>query len=126
MASAKRAAGTAVPKVTETQLMMAVRDALLRTGRVLLWRNNTGQLKDQRGRWVSFGLGLGSPDLVGIFKDTGQLIGVEVKTAAGRMSPEQKAWHQAAASAGAIVGCARSVAEAMALLPRAATQGRDA
>ena len=48
--------------MNETQLSLAIREALLNTGRVLLWRNNTGKLQDAGGRWMTFGLGVGSAD----------------------------------------------------------------
>ena len=35
--------------MNETQLSLAIREALLATGRVLLWRNNTGKLQELAG-----------------------------------------------------------------------------
>lgn len=108
-----------VAVVSETALMLAIRDALLATGRVLLWRNNCGRLQDRGGRWVSYGLGLGSPDLVGILRPAGRLVAVEVKVPGKKPEPHQDAWHRAARAAGALVIVAHSVEEALAGLPAA-------
>ena len=99
------------------------------TGPVRLFRNNTGELRDQHGRPVSFGLCKGSADLIGWTTRTittdmvGQQVAVftsiEVKTAAGRLTPEQRQWLAAVETAGGIAGVARSVADAEALLRNA-------
>jgi hypothetical protein len=96
------------------------------TGPVRLFRNNTGTLRDQHGRPVSFGLCKGSADLIGWRSVTitpemvGQQIAVftsiEVKAATGRIRPEQQQWLNAVQAAGGIAGVARSVGEAMDLL----------
>ncbi|HEY6037039.1 MAG TPA: VRR-NUC domain-containing protein [Kofleriaceae bacterium] len=99
--------------MTETQLMLQIRDALLATDKLLLWRNNSGKLADARGRWVTFGLGVGSADLVGILRGSGRFVAWEVKTRAVRVSPEQRAWHYAVTNAGGVVFVARSVEEAL-------------
>ena len=95
-------------------------------GTCRLFRNNTGTLRDQHGRPVSFGLCKGSADLIGWTTRTvtsemvGQQIAVftsiEVKSSSGRVKPEQQQWLQAVAAAGGIAGVARSVGEAMDLL----------
>ena len=99
--------------MSETQLQAAIRDALLATGRVILWRNNTGKLQDRQGRRVQFGLGVGGADLVGMLRGSGRFVAWEIKTPTGRMSPEQKAWHRAVTEAGGAVFVARSVDEAL-------------
>jgi hypothetical protein len=91
-----------------------------------LFRNNTGVLRDQHGRPVSFGLCKGSADLIGWTTRTitadmvGQQVAVftsiEVKTASGRLTPEQRQWLAAVEDAGGIAGVARSVADAEGLL----------
>ena len=90
-----------------------------------LHRNNTGTLRDANGRPVQFGLAKGSSDLIGWTTRTitpdmvGQRIAVftsiEVKTATGRLRPEQRQWLDAVAAAGGIAGVARSVEDAMGL-----------
>jgi len=96
------------------------------TGATRLFRNNTGTLRDQHGRPVSFGLAKGSADLIGWTMRTvtqemvGQQVAVftsiEVKTATGRVKPEQQQWLDAVQAAGGIGGVARSVADALAIL----------
>ena len=96
------------------------------TGDTRLFRNNTGTLRDQNGRPVQFGLCKGSADLIGWKRVTvtPEMVGstvavfasVEVKTATGRLRPEQQQWLDAVQAAGGIAGVARSVADAQALL----------
>ena len=96
------------------------------TGPVRLFRNNTGVLKDQHGRPVSFGLCKGSADLIGWTTRTitADMVGhqvavftsIEVKTPGGRLRPEQRQWLEVVAGAGGIAGVARSVQDAEALL----------
>lgn len=100
--------------VSEAQLMLAIRDSLLATGRVMLWRNNVGQLQDRTGRWVKYGIGVGSPDLVGMLRPDGRFFAVEVKLPGEKPTPEQLAWHRAARASGALVIVAHSVDEALA------------
>jgi hypothetical protein len=93
------------------------------TGATRLFRNNTGTLRDQHGRPVSFGLARGSADLIGYRTITitpdmvGQQVAVftsiEVKTPTGRIRPEQQAWLETIQAAGGIAGVARSVEDAL-------------
>jgi hypothetical protein len=93
------------------------------TGATRLFRNNTGTLRDQHGRPVSFGLCKGSADLIGWTMRTvtqemvGQQVAVftsiEVKTPTGRVKPEQQQWLDAVQKAGGIAGVARSVEDAL-------------
>lgn len=95
-----------------------------------LFRNQIGRYRLARpgcmecqryGRIISSGLAVGSPDLVGWQTITigpehlGQrlavFVGVEAKTADGRLSEPQRAFQGALARAGARVGVARSVAD---------------
>jgi hypothetical protein len=96
------------------------------TGATRLFRNNTGTLRDQHGRPVSFGLCKGSADLIGWTTRTitPEMVGsqvavftsIEVKAASGRLRPEQRQWLDAVQAAGGIGGVARSVDDARALL----------
>ena len=93
------------------------------TGATRLFRNNTGTLRDQHGRPVSFGLAKGSADLIGwrTVTITPEMVGrqvavftsIEVKTPTGRVKPEQQQWLDAVQSAGGIAGVARSVEDAL-------------
>ncbi len=107
--------------MTEQQIQQRIRLALSR-GPVRLYRNNTGTLRDQHGRPVQFGLCKGSADLIGWRTRTitpdmvGQQVAVftsiEVKSATGRLRPEQRQWLEAVQAAGGIAGVARSVEDA--------------
>lgn len=107
--------------MSEQGIQQRIRLACSR-GPVRLHRNNTGVLRDQHGRPVQFGLAKGSSDLIGWTTRTitpemvGQRIAVftsiEVKTATGRLRPEQRQWLDAVQAAGGIAGVARSVEDA--------------
>jgi hypothetical protein len=107
--------------MSEQQIQQHIRLALSR-GPVRLYRNNTGTLRDQHGRPVTFGLAVGSADLIGWTTRTitpdmvGQQVAVftsiEVKSASGRLRPEQRQWLEAVQAAGGIAGVARSVEDA--------------
>jgi len=98
------------------------------SGNCRLFRNNTGTLKDQHGRPVQFGLCKGSADLIGwttrtvtqdmIGTQVAVFTSIEVKTATGRLRPEQRQWLDAVQAAGGVAGVARSVADAQQLLTR--------
>jgi hypothetical protein len=105
-------------------------------GPVRLWRNNTGALVDQQGRFVRFGLCKGSSDLIGLraLEITPELVGqrlaqfiaLEVKTAQGVLSPEQRAFLRLVQQLGGVAAVCRSVEEAEQLLdtPRQVLLGR--
>lgn len=94
-------------------------------GLVRLYRNNTGTLRDQHGRPVQFGLCKGSADLIGwttrtitpdmVGHQVAVFTSIEVKTATGRLGPEQQQWLDAVQAAGGIAGVARSVEDAQRL-----------
>ena len=103
-------------------------------GSTRLFRNNTGTLRDQHGRPVSFGLAKGSSDLIGwtTRSITPEMVGqqvavftsIEVKSPTGRIRPEQQQWIDAVQAAGGIAGVARSVEDAERLIganPQAGT-----
>lgn len=96
------------------------------TGDTRLFRNNTGTLRDQHGRPVTFGLCKGSADLIGwkrvtvtpdmVGSTVAVFLSIEVKTPSGRLRPEQQQWLDAVQAAGGIAGVARSVEDAKALV----------
>lgn len=98
------------PKITETRLQHEIRQAVNASGLAIVMRNNIGF---DRERGVKYGLGLGSPDLIGCLIPSGRMVAIEVKTPIGRVSPEQRAWHNAWGSRGVLVIVARSVQDAM-------------
>ena len=111
--------------MTEQQIQQHIRLACS-NGTNRLFRNNTGTLRDQHGRPVSFGLCKGSADLIGwrtvtitpemVGQQVAVFLSIEVKTATGRLRPEQQQWLDAVQDAGGIAGVARSVSDAERLL----------
>lgn len=101
--------------MTEAQIQAEIRLALNATGRVRLLRNSCGYDHDKR---VRYGLGEGSPDLIGVLRN-GRVFCLEVKKPGGRMSPQQVAWWRFAQQWGVQGGVATSVPEALALLEQA-------
>lgn len=96
----------------ETVIMKQIQVALAVMPGVTVWRSNTGILKDEGGRPIRFGLGTGSADLVGFIHGTGRLFALEVKTATGRVSADQRTWLSFVASKGGYAAVVRSVADA--------------
>jgi len=111
--------------MSEQAIQQRIRLACSR-GRVRLWRNNTGAMRDERGQLVRFGLCPGSADLIGYRSITitpdmvGQQIAVfaavEVKAPTGRPTPEQSAFLSHVSAAGGLAGIARSVEDAERIL----------
>jgi len=110
---------------SEHEIQQRIRLACGR-GAVRLWRNNTGALVDQQGRFVRFGLCKGSSDLIGLrsLEITPELVGqrvaqfvaLEVKTAQGMLRPEQRAFLRLVQELGGVAAVCRSVEEAEQLL----------
>ena len=106
---------------SEHEIQQRIRLACGR-GPVRLWRNNTGALVDQQGRFVRFGLCKGSSDLIGLrsLEITPELLGrriaqfvaLEVKTPLGTLSPEQRAFLRLVEKLGGVAAVCRSVNEA--------------
>ena len=110
---------------SEQQIQQQIRIACS-NGATRLFRNNTGTLRDQHGRPVQFGLCKGSGDLIGYrtVEITPDMVGqrlavfcsIEVKSATGRIRPEQRQWLDAVQAAGGIAGVARSVEDALRIM----------
>jgi len=107
---------------SEQRIQQEIRLAVSK-GDTRVFRNNTGTLRDANGRPVQFGLTKGSADLIGwrTITITPEMVGqqvavftsIEVKTATGRLRPEQQQWLDAVQAAGGIAGVARSVEDAL-------------
>ena len=110
---------------SEHEIQQRIRLACGR-GAVRLWRNNTGALVDQQGRFVRFGLCKGSSDLIGlralkvtpemVGKRRAQFVALEIKAAHGVVSPEQRAFLRLVQELGGVAAVCRSVEEAEQLL----------
>jgi hypothetical protein len=94
--------------MTETAISRSVRKALESLG---YWveRVPAGKIETARGSWVH-SVSKGCPDLLVIAPIYGW---IEVKTAKGKLSADQKKWHERAAKAGVRVAVVRSVKEAV-------------
>lgn len=109
----------------ETEIQQRIRLAVGTLPDLRLWRNNSGKLPDPRtGRWVQFGVASpGGSDLIGYrtIEVTPDMVGrkvavftaIEVKTATGRATPEQRRFIEHIRSAGGISGIARSTNDAL-------------
>lgn len=100
--------------------MRAIRAVLVADPRCLLWRNEIGSSThwpDGREREHPIRYGVCSPggaDLIGCFGP--RFLAVEVKTPAGRLSPEQVDFGRWLATRGCVYAICRSEADAAALL----------
>lgn len=97
---------------SEANIQNQILIALSQAG-CLVWRQDTGAYKDPKsGRLVRYGLCKGSSDVIGLCPD-GVFLAVEVKTATGRVRPEQETFIVAVKRAGGRAGIARSVEDAL-------------
>ena len=97
-------------------------------GVVRLWRNNTGALVDQQGRFVRFGLCKGSSDLIGlrslevtpemVGQRLAQFVALEIKSAHGALRPQQRAFLRLVQQLGGLAAVCRSVEQAETVLNR--------
>ena len=83
----------------ETDILQAVRLRASQLG-ALIWRNNVGKLQDKNGRWVTYGLCVGSADLIGLFK--GRFLAIECKIPGKHPTIEQANFLAAVNKAGGI------------------------
>lgn len=102
----------------ETDIQTEIRRALGRVPGLALKRNNVGLDTGRQGRPVRYGLGKGSPDLVGVLTLAGErpvalAFAIEVKGARGRPSRDQLLWHNQARERGMPVFICRSKDEAV-------------
>jgi hypothetical protein len=110
---------------SEHEIQQRIRLACGR-GAVRLWRNNTGALVDEQGRFVRFGLCKGSSDLIGLRsllvtpdllgRRIAQFVALEVKAGRGVVSPEQRAFLRLVQQLGGVASVCRSIEQAQAAL----------
>lgn len=83
-----------------------------------IYRNNVGTLLDSRGIPVSFGLAVGSADLIGLVAPWGRFLSIEVKRPKHKTSKvrqeAQAAWRSIIARFGGVATQAETVDDAMA------------
>ncbi len=71
-------------------------------------RNHVGKVKDEHGRWHSFGLCKGASDIIGL-TNAGQFIAIEVKSPKGKLSDEQVAFLRMVENKGGLAIIARNI-----------------
>lgn len=98
--------------MTEADIQRSIMVALSAAGHCV-FRGNVGLFYTKDGRPVKSGLPVGFSDLFGFTSD-GRPMFLEVKTAIGRIRPEQAAFIAAMQKRGALAAVVRSVDEALA------------
>ena len=83
--------------------------ALLQARRVPHWRNNVGAMR-RASQFVRFGVA-GLPDVFAVLPPAGRLLGLELKSPAGRQTAAQQAVAAALTGAGGLYAVVRDVRE---------------
>lgn len=97
--------------MSEAEVLRQIRLGLNAPGRVF-WRNNVGVAEFPSGERVAYGVGgPGGSDLLGIVD--GHFVAIEVKSARGRLTAEQKRFIDLVRRCGGRAGEARSVEDAI-------------
>lgn len=100
----------------EDSVKQRVTDALSVCGGVMVMRNNVG-VNRRGGRFIRYGLEVGSADLICIVAPYGKILAIETKRPkGGKESAEQTAWLERVRQCGGIAGFVRSPEEALSLL----------
>lgn len=107
------------PAQSEAVIQNAIRVRLGRLPDLMLMRNANGNPGTLDGRRAHFGLPKGSSDLIGVLAPGGRYIALEVKTATGKLRPEQVAHLAIVRRFGGFACVVRSVPEAEAAIERA-------
>lgn len=120
----------------ELELQDKIRAAIVKDGRIRIFRNAVGQTgslcnicrgkacgkcKKRLGVVVKYGLTKGSGDLIGIVKGSGKFISFEIKTPKGTIKPEQHAWVKFITDWGGYACIVRSIEEALEHVEKACT-----
>lgn len=109
----------------ESQIQAAI-FAALNQGSSRLWRNNVGRAETVDGRFIQYGLCVGSSDLIGlqsvtitpdmVGRQVAVFVAVEVKSPGKKAKPEQQRFIDAVNRMGGMAGVAHSVDEAKNIL----------
>lgn len=95
----------------EAEIQAAILDYLRLKGH-FFWRNNSGAFRTERGGFYRVGTP-GAPDIIGCVD--GKFVGLEVKTAKGKLSDEQEAFAHALRAFGGQYHVVRSIDDVVAL-----------
>lgn len=96
--------------MSERDVLVEVRLVFGQQPDFVVWRNNSG-IAEFNGQKVRYGVAAGGSDLLGIAPG-GLLLAVEVKTATGRLSPEQLRFLELVYERGGVACVTRSRVEA--------------
>lgn len=109
-------------RISEAEIQSQILKTLGSDPSIRLFRNHVGRVQDSKGRWHSFGLAVGSADLIGFqtVEITPEMVGtklavfvsIECKSATGAVRPEQEAWARTVRNKGGRAVIARSIEEA--------------
>jgi homoaconitase/3-isopropylmalate dehydratase large subunit len=105
-------------QMTEADIMRQIFRALSK-GTIRLFRNNSGKLRNENGQLISFGMGVGSSDIIGINMQSngvGRLCAIEVKVPGGKPTQAQQDFIDMIIAMGGQAGVAHSVEEAVEIL----------
>lgn len=97
--------------MSETEIMRAILTAVGSLPGALFTRRNVGVFRSLDGKMVVRCGIPGQADIAGAYK--GRFVEIEVKTEAGRLSPDQKRWKLAVERAGGVFVLARNPADAL-------------
>lgn len=103
---------------TESDLMRSIMLECSR-GTVRLLRNNVGRLRNERDQYVTYGLGIGSSDLIGVNMQAngmGRFVAIEVKLPGQKPTDAQQKFIDMVRAMGGQAGVAHSVQEAKDIL----------
>jgi hypothetical protein len=106
----------------EGRLLRRIVEALRGESDLLVWRNTVG-VGEHDGRRVTYGLALGSSDLIGLLAPRGRFVALEVKTPDGRLTEHQARFLERVRQHGGIAAVVRSVDEARATIAQARQEG---
>lgn len=97
----------------ETLIMQRILLALGAHPACRVFRLNTGALPDRAtGRIVRFGV-VGGADIIGLLRPSGRFLAIEVKSATGRQSEQQRRFQAMVESCGGLYVLARCVEDAV-------------
>lgn len=123
----------------ESKLQRDIRAAFAHMPDLWCYRNNQGTFQVRPGEWHHFGLPKGSADLICSLRvraflanrpphpplDLARFVALETKSAAGKLTKEQRDWGRSVQVGGGFYAVVRSVAEAMAAIERARQGARQ-
>ena len=100
-------------KMSEADIMRLIQMEASKVG-ARLWRNNVGTAMTKNGSFITFGLCVGSSDLIGIYK--GRFLAVEVKAKGKKPTKEQINFIDFINKFGGIAGVCYSVEDFLKLI----------